>query len=381
MSVNFNIYSVVLLFGFVQAVIYSILLVVRGLREQRLSDHLLGILLLLAGMVLLPYMLGFMGIPVIWTTLLFFPTDPGLLFGPVVYYYLVSLTDTDFRFRKQHLWHILPFAVYVIYRLSVFLQGAAFVQIWIEEVDIPYIRILVELTTLASNYLYLFFTIRHYDHYRKWVETEYSNTSEISFSWYRNYLLLIAIVFSCSWIFSLMNTLGVQLSFTQNWWEYVFISVIIYILSIRGYQQKPPVLIHFPSGDTETGGQEKARFPEKEIAHVLPMIRNLMEKERLYLQPDLSLRDMSQRLGLSNAIVSQAINSGFGQNFNQFVNTYRIDAFKHAAQSPSFRHLSLLSIAFDCGFNSKATFNRVFKQTTGVSPREFLEQNQGKSDP
>ncbi|MDX2250332.1 MAG: AraC family transcriptional regulator [Bacteroidia bacterium] len=375
MAVNFNIYSVVLLFGFVQAVIYAVLLIVRGIREQRLSDHLLAALLMMAAIILLPYMLGFMGIPVIWTTLLFFPTDPGLLLGPAVYYYLVCLTDMEFRFKKQHLWHILPIGAYIVYRLSVFLQGSAFVQLWIEEVDIPYIRTMVEISTLTSNYLYLFLTIRHYNRYRKWVETQFSNTQEIRFSWYRNYLLLIAAVFTCSWFFSLLNTFGVQLSFTQNWWEYVFISIAIYIMSIRGFQQKPPVLIHFPLPQTQTPEPEKNRLPDKEMENTLVMIRLLMEKEKLYLQPDLSLREVSQRLNLPNTLVSQVINTGLGQNFNQFVNTYRINAFRQAAQNPSFRHLSLLAIAMDCGFNSKATFNRVFKQTTGVSPRDFLSQH------
>ncbi|MEZ4824778.1 MAG: AraC family transcriptional regulator [Bacteroidia bacterium] len=381
MMANFNIYSVVLLLGVVQSVIYTTLLIVRGIRRRRLSDFLLGLLIFLAGIVLLPYMLGFMGIPVIWTTLLFFPTDPGLLLGPVVYFYLVSLTDNEFRFRKKHLWHLIPFLLFVIYRLIVFFQGKAFVQIWMEEVDIPFVRLYVEIATLASNYFYLFLTIKHYNHYRKWVETAYSNPDEISFSWYKNYLVLIAVVFTCSWVFSLLYTFGIRLTFTQNWWEYVFVTITIYILSIRGFQEMSPVLIHFPVKQEENNDSAATDMQDRELIALVDRLKHIMDEEKMYLNPDLCLRDVVLRLGLPTSVVSQAINMGFGKNFSQFVNHYRIAAFKRKATDPLYRHLSLLAIAMDSGFNSKATFNRVFRQATGLSPRDFLSNHNPGANP
>lgn len=98
-----------------------------------------------------------------------------------------------------------------------------------------------------------------------------------------------------------------------------------------------------------------------------------MESERPYLNPELNLADLAEMASMSRAQLSEAINAGFGKNFNDFVNQYRIDAFKTMLSQNRQSQLSLLGIAFECGFNSKATFNRVFKKMTDLSPSDYLK--------
>jgi AraC-like DNA-binding protein len=86
----------------------------------------------------------------------------------------------------------------------------------------------------------------------------------------------------------------------------------------------------------------------------------------------LSLADLARRMRTNPVVLSQVINMGVGKNFNDFVNHYRVEEFKQQAKKPTNAHLSLLGIALDCGFNSKATFNRAFRKFTGTSPGEFL---------
>jgi AraC-like DNA-binding protein len=71
--------------------------------------------------------------------------------------------------------------------------------------------------------------------------------------------------------------------------------------------------------------------------------------------------------------VSEVINNGFNKNFNDFVNSYRVNAFKSMLEENKHEQLSLLGLAHECGFNSKATFNRVFKKLTHYSPSEYLK--------
>ena len=98
-----------------------------------------------------------------------------------------------------------------------------------------------------------------------------------------------------------------------------------------------------------------------------------MQEEKLYLQPELNLSDIVNRLKTNISILSGVVNSAFGKNFNDFVNEYRVNEFKERIYLPENKNITLLGIAFDCGFNSKATFNRAFKKFTGKSPKDFLE--------
>lgn len=99
----------------------------------------------------------------------------------------------------------------------------------------------------------------------------------------------------------------------------------------------------------------------------------LMDTEKPYLEPELSLADLSRRMHTNPVLLSQVINTGAGKNFNDFVNEYRVNEFKQRVREPTNGHLSFLGIALDCGFNSKATFNRAFKKCMGLSPKAYVE--------
>jgi len=118
-----NIYSTPLLFAIIHGLIYIILLILRGVRDQRTSDHLLGGLLLCGVTLILPFALSFGGNHILWTDLLFFPTHPGFILGPLLYYYLISKSNSEFGFTKIDLIHFIPFFIYIIYHLVVFGQG------------------------------------------------------------------------------------------------------------------------------------------------------------------------------------------------------------------------------------------------------------------
>ena len=103
-------------------------------------------------------------------------------------------------------------------------------------------------------------------------------------------------------------------------------------------------------------------------------VQKYMEEQKPYLNPDLNLADLAESLNMTRAQLSDVINSGFSKNFNDFVNHYRISAFKNALEQGKQEQLSLLGIAYECGFNSKATFNRVFKKLEKSSPSQYLRR-------
>ncbi len=99
-----------------------------------------------------------------------------------------------------------------------------------------------------------------------------------------------------------------------------------------------------------------------------------MEEERPYLRPDLSLRELAGLLDLPHNYLSQLLNEGFGQNFAEYVNTYRLSTFKAMVVDPAFQHLTLLGLAYESGFNSKTSFNTFFKKAMGITPAAYRKQ-------
>ena len=112
---------------------------------------------------------------------------------------------------------------------------------------------------------------------------------------------------------------------------------------------------------------------EKQLESYTNRLLEYMATEKPYRDAGLSLRQLAQQLGLSANQLSLVINEGQGKNFNHFVNHYRVEEFKQLAKDPNRSHLTIVGLAFECGFNSKTVFNTYFKQHTGLTPSAFLK--------
>ena len=97
-----------------------------------------------------------------------------------------------------------------------------------------------------------------------------------------------------------------------------------------------------------------------------------METEKLYLDPDLNQQKVSVHVGIKVKTISIVLNKVYRSNFNDFVNSYRVKEVQRRLDDQSHRNLTISAIAFESGFNSNATFQRAFKNKTGVSPTEYL---------
>ena len=98
-----------------------------------------------------------------------------------------------------------------------------------------------------------------------------------------------------------------------------------------------------------------------------------MDKEKPYLNSTITLNDLSEKLAVSSHNLSEVINTRLQQSFFDFINTYRVEEVKKALTDPAKSHYTLLSIALDCGFNSKTSFNTVFKKHTRLTPSQYKQ--------
>ena len=391
MPFYFSVYSTLLLIGFLQGLVYGGLLIRRGLREERLSDLLLAALLILVGLHIAQYMLGFAG----WydsrdgysSFMFYFPFHHLFIVAPVIYFYVRSLINTEFRLGREHWWHFIPGLIY--FGLYVFSFVADIVvSYWIQGNSLPEHfgtqgawsawrqgAVDVELTYLSklSFLIYSVLTIMVYRQYKKHIYNQYSDTERIEFNWLRIilYIIVATLLFDLVW-----TILGefVESSYTFGWAKRFAFAIMIYLLSILGYshtQSLPQQLAFNPEKDKEEGDEfDKNDFPEL-AAHKSRLV-DLMNTEKPYLNSNITLKDLAQQVGVNTSVLSKVINTGYQQNFNEFINAQRVNAVKEKLADKSYEHLTLTAIAFECGFNSKATFNRAFKKFAGLSPREFV---------
>ena len=119
---------------------------------------------------------------------------------------------------------------------------------------------------------------------------------------------------------------------------------------------------------------KKSLFTDKEKVLYENRLREIMEKEQLHLNPDLSLRLLAEYMNLSPNQMSQLLNDGFELNFADFVNGYRLEEFKEKLTEKNAHHLTILAIAYDSGFNSKTVFNTFFKKKMGITPKAYWNQ-------
>jgi AraC-like DNA-binding protein len=153
---------------------------------------------------------------------------------------------------------------------------------------------------------------------------------------------------------------------TFNWYPvYVPLAILVYWLGIRGY------II----SNTESALVKKAASLDPELVDkTINSLRSAMEKDRLYLNPALTVAIVADHTGVPIKNISAILNQHLQKSFNEFVNEYRVDAIRRRLLNGETRELTIAGLAYEEGFNSLPTFQRAFKSVTGRTPSEFLAE-------
>jgi AraC-like DNA-binding protein len=395
MLFDFNFYSSLLLPAFFQGLIMTLILFIRGVRNERLSDKLLAFLILLCTIKVAFWMFGFAG----WydthdaytSFMFYFPFETTIWIGPTLYFYFLSLTDADFKFSAKHLPHfILPLVFISLCLIKLTVDFAFFFPFPKEEYNQygtkgPWADILrstpAQIISYLSFFYYLFLTRKLYTNYRKYISENFSTTDTIEFEWIRNILYAVGAAIIIFLIFEITGLLfPFANSYKADWYAYFCMGIIIFYISISGLLSVNRNLyrLHFkPENDTPPAPAiaDVANKPQPIDESLRALLVEHLATNKPYLEPELSLNDLAKQLKTTPAILSKLINEGFGQNFNDFINEYRIRELMAKLKLGEHRNQTLLGLALDSGFNSKATFNRSFKKLTSLSPKEWMAQN------
>jgi len=384
---SYNQKSSVLLIAFFNAVVFSILLLRNGISENKSHSKWLAAFVILGGLYICPFMLGYAG----WygqksyrEFLFFIPFQQLFLIGPVFFFYVTTLLDNSYQFRRKDLIHFLPGILYLVYSLVVFVTDKFVLDEFYFYADgrDKDLSFWYQMAGLISMLFYLFVSLRSYFSYRRLSLQEFSFADEIAYRWIKHFIMAFSLILVLRVLFFILNPEWGQ--FGSKYWYYLCFSVLLIYISIIGYTNTIKATLR---RDTKQLSKlEPVEEPSHEPVHAKgggpeleawgDKISRLFETEEIYKRPNLTLTDLANLLHTNRNIISKAINEEFKMNFNDFVNAKRSLAVIEKLKNGEHIDSTLMGLALDCGFNSKTTFNRAFKKHTGITPRQFIEKNQ-----
>ncbi len=377
----FNPRSVITFICILQGAVFSGLLFFRYFKQRKPADFWLAMLLALLCSSLITPFIGFANVYDRNQWLTYFPFQITYGYSVCVWFYVLSLTNSKHKLTAKDWLLFTPTLVYLIFRLTLFAQSLEFKDWFNKNYYLPIVNPIVFVSEFVWNLIFLALSLRHYKKYRKWLDENYSDTEKIKFDWLRNFLYIFTFVFILSGIFDFTDSFIFKLSYIQYFYFQLILALTTYYLAVAGYLRSQTIELSFGSATESLESEQtvavslrKNLLAEDELAKLKYKLQNLMSSQRPFLNSQLTLTDLSRKLGVNSAVLSYVINSGFNKNFNDFINEYRINEVKEKLNSGTKGNFSLLEIALDCGFNSKATFNRAFMKFVNISPKEFQEK-------
>lgn len=361
----------IVLLGFVQS-LFGVLLFISK-RPRHLSFTLLAVWLLVISVFLGAGLLPFEVVDYF---------KPGIfpilfLFGPLLYLYVSSLVLNNFTIKINQLWHLLPLLLIVAHRSLTDPISVTSINNPTESPSLFYNKIYYIILVL-SLFVYWLFSLKLILNHKRNIPFYFSNyTAKNTLSW----LIFVVLVFlllilAQLFISTLQRIFGV--SIFQFLSLFTNLTIFTFIMLFFGLNQS--VLFKPESTEEEsikTDSSEKYKrsaLNEKEISHINQKVFEYLKTEKPFLSPEFNLQMMVDDLGISRQNLSQVINSSQNKNFYKLVNEFRIEEVKEKLMDPGFKNYTILGIAFECGFNSKTTFNRIFKKVTGITPTEYVKK-------
>ena len=290
-----------------------------------------------------------------------------LLYGVLLWLYTKALITKDYLPKWRDLLHLLPFLMFL---------GFLFYPIITQQETVAPDHQGYPLIKLIINPIYIFLTIHLLGKHRKKLFEQYSYVDYMHhywLSWVAYGALLLWVVAILGNVFNWMNNYDTAL--IGDYFLLSFLAIFLFVLAYIGFNRTHIFQSSLKPDDIGIPiGKENLTFNTKENQEIIEKLRMLMTEEKPFLDPKLTLHSLSSRAEIPSNKLSAAINKITGENFYDFVNKYRVEAVKEELAKQDATRFSLLGIAMECGFNSKASFNRIFKKHTGQTPSEFLKK-------
>ena len=379
MEIVFKIIEIINYAGIVQGLFLAFVLYT-GISKNKKAGYILGALLALFSMNIIHsiFLAGQFNTPLKFR-------EPFItLLCPFLYFYVLEINQ-NFRINFSIVKHFALFITFFMFQAALNIDSFRMIA---ETHDKIFSLAMIILMLLQFIY-YIFQITKTAKIYDTKIENEFSHTDELNISWTKYFLAIFIIIYFILFI-ALFFLVHLDYFTDYNRIIATIFAVSIYILGYKGIRQQAvaidikadeeinndnPILTSFPG---KISIKETSVDVSKEL---IEKIKNYMKERKPFLDPDITLSDLARELDIGRNALSFAINSGFKMNFFNFINKYRVEEVINFLNDPERDSHNFLNLAYDAGFNSKATFNHIFKKYTGFTPKEYkLRLKRTRSD-
>ena len=325
--------------------------------RNKIANRVLAVLMIVAVLRLMPYVLGFAGFYDAFPWLSFAPFDLALAIGPLVYLYVRRLVTPSL---PRGWWvHLVPAAVDLAYTLWAFALPLHAKLAWNDRVHVVWIDPIETAAAIMSLGVYLTATFVFIRRYRAWLTDNVSDKDEHRQPWITTLLCAMALWLVVVVGFDTVDRLVGHLSYRSRFPQYLVFAAIVMGLGLEGWRHANRV---FP---LMVAREAVSTPPAKDWATLGADWAARIRDEEWWREPGLGLSEVARRLATNETYLSRALNAGLGRNFNAVINGFRVEALKARLFDTDS---DLLDLALQVGFASKASFNRAFREQTGMTP-------------
>jgi len=363
--------------GAIQALFFSVILLNK--KTKTTADKILSFWLFVLFLHISANLLELLGYYDKYPHLIGSSSSLVFLYGPLLYFYAKTYVSNSLPFKKEYFLHLIPFILYNIAFIPFYVKGASDKLFYHHEVltaDPPLIAIIALLTKTISIPVYMVWTLLLLKNHGKNIEQYFSSVEKIDLKWLK-YLVwsmgVVAVIILLSAIIK-VNTNFAMAFQTET---YIFSAATLWVFGLGYYGLKQtPVFTNVGQINKLYGSAvtryKKNKLKESDADSYKKLLLQFMDKEQPFLRSKITLNQLASEVNISSHHLSQLLNERLDRNFFNFINAYRVEELKKRLENTKYKNLTFLGIAFDCGFNSKATFNRIFKKHTGLTPSTYL---------
>lgn len=295
------------------------------------------------------------------------------LIGPVCYFYTLATFKPDFKFKWIHLLHALPFMINLIEFMPFYVSSNAvkieyYTQYYQRDHSLKmpfhYYTKAISAVVYFSLQIAIFYTVK--------LKKKQSDAQKRFINWFYFFFLGQALLIS---MVVLDNLTGQKIFGDSYIFSKSMLAIFLYLTAFS--------LLFYPAllyGYTPVKEEKKNKYhysslTEQEKDSILSSLKNFLNNgNKPYLSPDLTLKDIAEKIGVSHTQLSQAINEKTSHNFNDYINHFRVEEVKNLLAYPTNKNLTIEAIAQKAGFSSKSQFYSAFKHHTGLTPKAFLSE-------